>query len=1382
MQNPWMPQGVSIFDPGSMLPIIGQKELFQKLLRFKQDMLKSSHLLTGFFALVGGWGVGKSRVGHEVCLEAIDSDAEWVVEHRGQRLLMPGLKEGVLPLFIRYSQVTETKHLADHLSTETWIPICACRALSFLVSPPSLSTGSTNRRNQARIIEGILPLLNAKGFEAYKGELEKALKETDFHAGLTKAMAVLKNVGVEHLWIIIDEIEDITDVEREGLPDDDRKGVDKAFLTVIPRVIKHEEVRMDFPHVNFLLLTARSVGDFLRDIRALERRTDFIELQTNAFHDVEDYFLYIQSNYPKLRDAMKDYRPGLKEAAFFAANRNFGWFNVIMAYCHENHRGGTVSVPDLLRSFAEYDSKAERSVFDIKATSDTMIRADADKPRTLELLFGQLPQRIGDNPNEISSEEAERLFRKPYGGTESPLFAPVIEVDAPRDEIPKYLREAGFLWEEGSTFSLPGEGRFDLDLILASLASYSIGLPPEDRGHLLIFEDTAEFTEQLRGLTPYDNEAMLVSEPLHRFLTHEAYRVKEEERERRYLAPSFSFLLRFNRLNKRVQADVGYLRDPKKNTELEERYNAIKNDPPKRINALLRGIANAWEEDHVAEGTTAKDLQSPSFVFTATRDPLSLGTGGQVTLVYAPGGKEAEEKLEADLKKLAPKPERPAHPVLLVLESAADREDALIERVQRVAPTLTPFAVARSFSPYQVEILIRQGLMGEAFSPADLRTGQFASGISLSRQHLSRALQGEPKAWRERLEENGLILRPVFFRKTVQLEDYRILATGHSLMLTAKKSYDQLLANATFTEDEKDRFRNRVKDHVLPPAKYEGQKALGIFSEQSGTFVPKVPQALVSVLQAFGSIARPPAQLEPVFLYAYSDPSPQDVMRQICSFLEALGFLEAEGAGKFRRVSGKLLKDSLVQCQEWLEGTTGQDFRACLASIKAIHEDVANNQLEMRAKEARERIKKAQTVTDTLSLKFLDRNWMELHEEIPDIKTGKELPRYVVEYRDAVDTVVEARQAIKLVYDARAYKDLAGSYSPDLLQEYEANHARDNYPLWKRVAILSGFYSNLSKLRAQLLDRIKEQMRQGHDLIEESPDGQKIFPTQVLTNVLKVWRQELSFPSSKPHETIRIGGGTLGAASLGFKVAAGKYREAWNRVSEIEAELTQPGKIPARYFKELERWRELQADQSRLAKDVASWSKFFSDAAAEVRSRFGIDALAKEIAALETILRGGIREGSDDREAAGHSIFKLIDGLEADLKEIEKMPPTIRARLNGLEQGILEALTLEFEAAYRDILGAYARVCVAKKLSLKSWPATLAATYGLTRQLFDELVSDADAGGRTFFQDVSELKWEDYVSLCKMDAEKKDIPWEEEPYSSYVSPLQRKSLVKLRLV
>jgi hypothetical protein len=161
-------------------------------------------------------------------------------------------------------------------------------------------------------------------------------------------------------------------------------------------------------------------------------------------------------------------------------------------------------------------------------------------------------------------------------------------------------------------------------------------------------------------------------------------------------------------------------------------------------------------------------------------------------------------------------------------------------------------------------------------------------------------------------------------------------------------------------------------------------------------------------------------------------------------------------------------------------------------------------------------------------------------------------------------------------------------------------------------------------------------------------------------------------------------------------------------------------------------------------------------------------------------LREGVRAGTDEREAAGH--FQLVKGLETDVEEMAKEPAVIRPRLQGLQQGILEALVQEFEEQARDMLGAYQRIRTAQKKSLRGWPNALTATYGATKRLFEIAVKEAEDGVKEYFNDVSEFSWQDYVALCRMDSAKQDIPWEDEPFCTYVAPLQRKGLVKLRLM
>ncbi len=1379
-----MPQGVSIFEPETMLPVVGQKDVFQKLLKYKRDILDNSHQLAGFFLLVGGWGLGKSRVGHEVCRHAVDPDADWIVEGRGQRLLEPGLKEGILPLFLCYNQITDDKSLKDQLTIEGWIPACAVKALRYLVHPPSASTGHTSRRNQARIFDRLIQVLNAKGFEGIRAELSAALESRDTAKAANDALKILQKLGIKQLLVIIDELEDITDVQRDGLLEDERVGIEKELLTLVARVIKREDTRLDFPQINFLLLTAKSVSNFLGGIKALERRTEYVELQSNAFHDVEDYWQYVQSNRPDIWASMKDYPDGLKEAAFFAANRNFGWFNVIMHYCHLNHRGNALPVPKLLQQFAEQDSKASRSVFDVRATNAVMMRADSDKGRILEIVYGQLPQRIA--PEGISEPDANRLFQKRFEATGQPLFAPVAEVDAPRDQLPKWLRDEGFRWaESGSEFILPGQARIDLDVVLSSLASYSIRLGKPDQQHFLVFEDLAEFTEQLRGLTPYDQEATVFGPALHRFLMQPAFRVKEAHQERRYLAPSFSFLLRFNLLNKRGKVESGYLRDSRKDTILHQRLNDIKNERKQYVAALLQGLAQAWEGDQSVETQPLDDLETPAIGFTSSQPPLSIGAKGRVSLLLVGPGGDDLKRLQEDLRKLAPRIERPAHPIVLVVENAPDQEQLLLAMAAKVAPALAPFLIVRSFSSTQAELLVRLGLLANTggLALADPRTNQFIGGISVAREHLSRALKDSPGSWIERLGTSGLILNPIFFRKVTTASDWAVLARGHSLMLQRKKSFNELLRDGdeTFTDDERDVLRKRVPEQVTPPARYAGQDPLPLFREINGEYQADVPCQLVRVLASFGSVARTPQQLEPLFLYSANDPAPQEILRQICAFLENAGLLDIEAGGKYRRVSATSMKDGLQRCEDWLHGPGEKDLPACIARIRSVHEKDADDNLALRTKQANDDLKRVRQLVEKVSLSFLDESASDLNTPRPDVVTGTDKPRFFLAFREAVAALHEARLTIGRIYEVGPFGDLLRNYSRELLQDYESNHNRADFPLWKRAGILAGFYAELNKLKAQLLERIAAHYRAGHEEIPDGADGKKLFPTQVLTLPLKVWQQELEFPNDNPQRTIRIGQTSLGITSLGFQIAAGNYNKAWQRVCEIEAELTQPDKLVARYFECLKKWRSLQEGWSALRRLGDDWDAFFSGTDASIRTRFKMDNLIGNLRIFGQVFDGSIRHGVDEDEPM-ISCFKLVDSLEREVRSVLGLPETIHGVIENIAQGVVTSLTEEFKAAHQDVIGAWARIRAASNQPLESWPSKLAATYLDTRKAFVDLVARAEAEGRAFFADVSELKWEDYLALCRMDIQGGEIPWDQAPYSGYVAALQRKRLVRLKLV
>ena len=66
MKNPWSKNGIALYPP--QYPIVGQNRIFNALHMFKRGF-SSEDELSGFFVLVGDWGLGKTRIGLELIAE-----------------------------------------------------------------------------------------------------------------------------------------------------------------------------------------------------------------------------------------------------------------------------------------------------------------------------------------------------------------------------------------------------------------------------------------------------------------------------------------------------------------------------------------------------------------------------------------------------------------------------------------------------------------------------------------------------------------------------------------------------------------------------------------------------------------------------------------------------------------------------------------------------------------------------------------------------------------------------------------------------------------------------------------------------------------------------------------------------------------------------------------------------------------------------------------------------------------------------------------------------------------------------------------------------------------------------------------------------------------
>jgi hypothetical protein len=1369
-QNPWQRQGVSVIyeNLADLIPLVGQESLFDKLCKFRDDILSSTReSLTGFFVLFGGWGVGKSRVGHEICLEAFADEVQWIKGGEPHRILEHGIQQGILPLFVRYVQITGGP-LGAGLETENWISRVTVEALSRLAELRGPAAGSS-AKNEDRILNLTRKGLRRKGWDTHLPQLREALKATDANVAARQALDVLKELGIEHLWVIVDEIEDITDVERDGLRGD-RTGIDQALITIIPRVIKSEEARRDFPEVNFLLLCAQSVGDLLTNIGAIRRRTDWYGLTSNSFADVESLSQYLSVHRPKVAEAVSNYPKGLKEAAFFAANRNFGWFNVIMHHAHVNHSRVPQTTPQLLEKFAkDFDRGDGRSVFNMENIDEFHIANDADREEIVQAIFSLLPRSIAPD-GEIPVGRAEHLLSK-KDAAGRPLFTKLREIAPPQEyRILAHMINCGFRNPTGGNeLQIPGEFSFNIKTVIDSLKAYSIALLAERRKHLLICEDESEFIDQIKGLTPYAERAADFAPFLHGLLTDSSYQVKGTDGVPKvHIGPAFSFLLDFNGLNASRRTETGFLRDSTKNTQLEEAFRQVQKDAPKRAKALLRGLANVWNMEKAPIPVTEPQGLKLLAVRTAAQPaPFNLGASGQATLIYAAGSSEAD--LDHDLTRLA---QEPAAPVLLLLEDQDGQVEDLRHRLERNVPGIAPFVILHNITGQTASNLIRIGLMGDAFRSDDLRTSHFHAMVGTAKQHL----EGSLKEWlEERIEKRGLVLKPLFLGSKVGEEQLRAFSKGYAAMLSGMNEHltVQMTSGVFSSEAERDDFRKTVEKHANPGPKYQNDPRMVLIETNgAGEHVAVVPRAMISVLERCGPVAIQRGDLERRFLFELSEGMrPRDVIRHFTSVLHYVGLLEQDGE-KLERISAFKLDTWVKRAKDWLDG----DFKAGAEGIKAIHRDAGADLTDIRMKDARDKLKKAADTLGALSLDFIGKPWAELNEETSGGGTV-----YEERSKAAVGVVREVRTAVRSVFDPSELG--AFRYSPDSLREYEAEAASLGYPLWKRLAVLRSFYSELEKRRKALVKRMDEVLVEVDKRVHELPSGEKAFPIQALTLPLSLYRQELNFGADRPEKTVSAGGSSFGVKTVGFKIASGHYIEAMERLDTIEKDLHQPGELVPAFLELLKTWEGLRKQVSGLQEKFGRVADFFSDAPLEDRKKYDISGIEGELADLvDLIEEGGIRLGTDSREDAGTPPFQLIQGLKDDLRKAQDGPRALQERLDGIIPSVVSSLEEFYSERYRYRMNAIARIRLVQGQTPSVWPDAAAETFGKTKAVFEDTVRRIEMEGETFFAGCGDTSFNTYVGFCQLELEKKFIDWKSVEHKRHRDVLMDKNLLTLKLV
>ena len=413
---------------------------------------------------------------------------------------------------------------------------------------------------------------------------------------------------------------------------------------------------------------------------------------------------------------------------------------------------------------------------------------------------------------------------------------------------------------------------------------------------------------------------------------------------------------------------------------------------------------------------------------------------------------------------------------------------------------------------------------------------------------------------------------------------------------------------------------------------------------------------------------------------------------------------------------------------------------------------------------------------DALNLDFFKLGWDELNKLGFD---GE--PLYVGRVTTAMRIIAEIRASVASVFEAQPAKDF--SYSPDSLAEYEAQSGKSDYPLWRRLAILRGFYRDLKDRRLVLLDRIQAVVKEVEVRVPLNAAGERIFPTQALSLPLEFYRKELNFPSDKPGQTINVGATTLGIATVGFKLASNRFREAVDRLNAIDAELNQPGKLVTSFLGSLKEWEGIRLETSGLRNRVVELKQFFSDADQSTKERFQIAEVDRQFSDLHGLAEEGLmRQKTDQRDAAGISIFDLTSKLSADVEEVKPLLGALRSLLDGINNGVLVKLQEDYRTKHSSLMSAFRRVRRAENRDEVAWPDKKGLTWGQTVRLFDQVVEQAEREGNAYLPPEGTTTFDDLIAISRMDEQGKEVDWNVAPYEGHVKTLVDKKLLRLRLI
>jgi hypothetical protein len=1227
----WSQYGVSDFPLNQ--PMVGQKEFYDIFKGFAKSM-KNAGLAT-IFPLIAKWGVGKSRIAFELVSETLGMDKKWIVSEDGEqkqvRIFKEHFGDGVLPIYIRYSQMAH-----DDLTGDSWVGFAAYTALACLSKKPDAGI-------QGKIMEALQSELAPMGFD--RNKLQEILKVSELSPDdlaadipaldiiIDQAVSYLKKFGIEHILVICDELETAGEIARFGLEKEEEavRKVDGEAIKVITTAIKHEDPRKKYPYLSLLLLCSPVIGDSIQGIGALDRRTEMCEMVQNSFADIADFIDYLEQE-----NFIQPYPEGLVEAAYTIAGGNFGWFNVIMAnvdqYLQE-HPGADTG--EIFESLLRSSSRFQKSLID-KDAFDYIRCEDKYRPLVKTALLKQLPAK---KDSYLDEERQALLLAKAEDGEK--LFKEFYCVRISKDDLGAFLNTVGYRRDAGNLFINDFGGKFDLDILLKSLKTFSINVKENE---FITGAEKETFLDQVRMLYPAE-DIEEAAQYIYQYIMEKV--TKNDIASPDYIGPSFAYLYR---LNKRYQADrgeFGYLLDGEKNKELEKHLETMRKDKKNEMTRVLYGVARALEISYPE--ILSFDIDGVPGVRTNVEEGPFLDVHPKkiVDIIW---GKE-EDRL-TDVLKSNKLLKDGVHPIIVVSDSIFD--ETLVQKIKKDYPEAGRCLIFVSFTRIQKEILEVMSVEKELVDfreTANQITTAFKEKIRKIRDHLLEWA----KKWFDGVDEAGWVLRPIVHKKHDQGQ-IRLIAKAFQRMLVHNATFEELGSMPTVKLDDGEYadlnslLKNTTIGKIL---ENKGYRETGLFVREQDSYAIKIPPCMVRMLQFVGDGRKSRQDFEARFFFSCIDKvKPTMLLGQWLDFLKALGLLLPK-EGFLERIAKQDLDHRYNMVKSWFE----KDYHKELAEMKKLIDGPYLQLLVMQNTAYQEKLDDAGKIKDSIRFELLTSQNKNLMDN----------------WREVLTNLDEFYQLCYQIFDKKEW-DACQHYNPNIIKKLKINDPEK--PLWYRVRHIRLFLDYIRNLKEPAAEMVRAKIE---EMKNQSVYRSQTLPISPLTNILKRYRTELEYATDyKTLTTYKTMVKTT--STLAYCLQSGDYGAAVHRLEEI---LTRCG-IEGREVGQLS-WSENDGligeykDIYRSFKvivdcyldnlqEAKKWGQYFLNAPDNLKKWTEVKNLNNYINTLEISVNGGLQQEIDDKEVElADQPEELLQVLKSSLENMVQIVGLIEGHKNNVK-------------------------------------------------------------------------------------------------------------------